>query len=145
MKQYDGAERNAAPRRYSLEEERKANVIGKRIKAARKANKYSLEDFRKLLERNGVSVSRYAVNKWEQGETVPSAYQLVAIFHALGQEEQVCFLMRDYQPPLNDEGIKKVQIYKEDLIATGKYAPTVSVEDNAICNDVKRIYQDIGL
>ena len=78
---------------YHLEEERKANVIGKRIKEARKANGFSLEEFRVLLEGTGVKVSRFAINKWEQGETAPSAYQLVAIFRALGLEEQVGVFM----------------------------------------------------
>ena len=133
MKKFDGiSAMTGSPRRYSLEEERKANVIGKRIKEARKANGYSLEDFRKLLELYGVKVSRYAVNKWEQGETAPSAYQLVAIFFALGLEESVSFLVRDYQPELNAEGMKKVQIYKDDLIDTGKYSPSAVIADNVI-------------
>lgn len=118
--------------KYHLEEERNANVIGRRIKEARKAAGCSLEVFRTLLERNGVKVSRFAINKWEQGETVPSAYQLVAIFSALGLEEQVCFFMNDYQPELNAEGLKKVQIYKEDLIASGKYVPSAKKTDNVI-------------
>ena len=117
---------------YRLEEERNANVIGRRIKEARKAAGCSLEVFRTLLERNGVKVSRFAINKREQGETVPSAYQLVAIFSALGLEEQVCFFMNDYQPELNAEGLKKVQIYKEDLIASGKYVPSAKKTDNVI-------------
>ena len=109
--------------KYNMEAEKSLNTIGSRIKEARKAKDYSLDDLRGVLEGCGVKVSRYAINKWETGETVPSAYQLIAICNALGLTEYVSYFMDSYMPELNSEGLRKVQDYRADLIATGKYAP----------------------
>lgn len=108
---------------YNMEAEKELNIIGSRIKEARKAKGYSLDNLRRVLENNGVKISRFAINKWEAGETVPSAYQLVAIFNALDLSEHVSYFMDSYMPELNAEGFSKVREYKADLIATGKYAP----------------------
>lgn len=87
----------------------------------------TLADISATLEGLGVKVSRSAASKWETGETVPSAYQLVALFNALGFEDRISFFMDSYAPALNDDGLRKVEEYKADLIASGKYRPAPKI------------------
>ena len=69
---------------YNAKEEKEHNVIGARIAEARKKRGMTLADLSLRLESLGVKVSRGAASKWETGETVPNAYQLIAVFNALG-------------------------------------------------------------
>ena len=108
---------------YDAAEEKERNVIGSRIAEARKQRGYTLTTFSDRLAGFGVRISRGAVSKWETGETVPNAYQLIAICNALDIEDRVSALMDTYIPVLNKEGIRKLEEYKADLIATGKYMP----------------------
>ena len=112
---------------YNAAEEKENNVIGARISEARKKRGMTLADISATLEGLGVKVSRSAASKWETGETVPSAYQLVALFNALGLEDRISLFMDSYAPALNDDGLRKVEEYKSDLIASGKYRPTPKV------------------
>lgn len=112
---------------YNAAEEKENNVIGARISEARKKRGMTLADISATLEGLGVKVSRSAASKWETGETVPSAYQLVALFNALGFEDRISLFMDSYVPVLNDDGLRKVEEYKSDLIASGKYRPTPKV------------------
>lgn len=113
----------AQARGYNAAEEKENNVIGARISEARKKRGMTLADMSATLEELGVKVSRSAASKWETGETVPSAYQLIAIFNALSMEDRLSFFMSSYVPVLNDAGLRKVEEYKADLIASGKYRP----------------------
>ena len=112
---------------YNAAEEKENNVIGARISEARKKRGMTLADISATLEGLGVKVSRSAASKWETGETVPSAYQLVALFNALGFEDRISLFMDSYVPALNDDGLRKVEEYKSDLIASGKYRPAPKV------------------
>ena len=112
---------------YNAAEEKENNVIGARISEARKKRGMTLADISATLEGLGVKVSRSAASKWETGETVPSAYQLVALFNALGFEDRISFFMDSYAPALNDDGLRKVEEYRADLIASGKYRPAPKV------------------
>lgn len=112
---------------YNAAEEKENNVIGARISEARKKRGMTLADISATLEGLGVKVSRSAASKWETGETVPSAYQLVALFNALGFEDRISLFMDSYVPALNDDGLRKVEEYRSDLIASGKYRPTPKV------------------
>ena len=115
--------KTASEKRYNAATEQQMNVIGQRIAEARKRAGLSLVKFSDLLEDYGVSVSSVAINKWELGKNIPSCYQLVAVSQALHMEEDLTFYISNYQPELNDEGIKKVADYKADLIASGRYKP----------------------
>ena len=112
---------------YNAAEEKENNVIGARISEARKKRGMTLADISATLEGLGVKVSRSAASKWETGETVPSAYQLVALFNALGMEDRISYFMDNYVPALNDAGLRKVEEYKADLIASGKYRPAPKI------------------
>ena len=107
---------------YNAEEQKEKNYIGTQIGEARNRCGLSLAAFSKLLERYGVEVTAAAINKWEMGKAVPNAYQLLAVAHALGIEDDLQFFIEGREE-LNAEGQKKLRDYKADLIATGKYLP----------------------
>ena len=107
---------------YDAVAEKDANYVGKQIHAARKDLKISLEQFSQRLSQYGVEITRTALNKWELGKAVPSAYQLLAVCAALHLEDGFdYFVSNTKRPLLNAEGRRKVKEYREDLIASGKY------------------------
>lgn len=106
---------------YDVNKEKENNVIGKRIRDARKGSGLTLADLCERLDGYGVKVTRGAASKWETGETVPNAYQLIAVFNALGMEDRLSCFMEDYIPALNETGLRKIDEYRADLIASGNY------------------------
>lgn len=112
-----------ASQKYDAAAEKDQNVVGLRIAEARKNKGFSQASFCKYLRGFGVDVSSNAVGKWEIGSTIPNAYQLIAVCVALGMEEQLPYFMKNYAPALNEEGKRRVEEYKADLIASGKYRP----------------------
>ena len=94
---------------YDAVAEKDANYVGKQIHAARKDLKISLEQFSQLLMQYGVEITRTALNKWELGKAVPSAYQLLAVCAALHLEDGFdYFVSNTKRPLLNAEGRRKV-------------------------------------
>ena len=108
---------------YNAAAERENNVIGAKIADARKKRGLTLAAFIEILKNYGVKASVAAASKWETGESNITAYQLIAVFAALGMEDRLSYFMSNYVPALNDEGIRRLEEYKADLIATGKYKP----------------------
>lgn len=71
-------------------------------------------------------------DKWTNGLTVPSAYQLVAICHALHIEEGISYFTGSYVSELNEvREWQKCDLIWDDLIASGRYRPQ-SKDDNQI-------------
>ena len=108
--------------KYDAAGEKRLNVIGRRITEARKLKGMSLVIFADYLERFGLHVSSKAVGKWETGDSIPNAYQLIALCTALEIEDSLTYFMGDYAPLLNDDGMRKLREYRDDLIASGRYA-----------------------
>lgn len=106
---------------YNAEKERAMNIIGSRIRAARKARKITMDGFSELLAGYGVFAKRSAISKWEQGDSVPSAYQLIAIAQALRLEDRISYFMNVSDQSLNMTGLQKLEEYRNDLIASGRY------------------------
>lgn len=121
---------------YNAANERMENIIGKRIDEARKKAGLSLPQFSSLLKNVGVSVSPSGINKWTKGIALPNAYQLVAICQALDLDVDVSYFIREYTPILNQEGLEKIKIYREDLIASGRYRPPV--KDAAVIKYIEK-------
>ena len=113
---------------YDATAEKQKNIIGKRISEARKLKGMSLAIFAKYLERFGLNMTSGAVGKWETGDTVPNAYQLIAICTALEIEDAVPYFMENYEPLMDENGMRKLREYKEDLLATGNYRPSLKAE-----------------
>ena len=112
-------------KRYNAEEEKRRNVIGSRLSQARKQHGLTLSSLSKLLPQYGIPVGRTAINKWEMGERIPNAYQLLAICQALEIDEETFSYLTgcSNREDLNAEGLGKLNAYREDLIATGRYRP----------------------
>ena len=112
-----------AASRYNAEKEKANNTIGRRIAEARKKKGLSIAAFSEYLENYGIDISTGGAGKWETGYSIPNAYQLIAICTALDIEDQLPYFTQNYIPALNAEGERKLQDYKADLIASGRYAP----------------------
>ena len=109
---------------YHAGQEREDNIIGKKIAEARQSQGLSLSAFSELLGNYGLAIKRQGLGKWESGDAIPNGYQLLAVCHALGIEEGLSYFTGSApEPKLNDLGLKKLREYKEDLIASGRYAP----------------------
>ena len=106
---------------YNIETERQNNTIGKAIAAARKAKGYSIPQFRMKLEAFGVKCGNNAVNKWELGYSIPTAYQLMAVCYVLGIDDVLGYFAEASENELNDEGLKKLEELRQIFIASGKY------------------------
>ena len=111
---------------YNAEAEKESNVIGQRIDKARRDAGLSMSELSAALRIYGVTMSASGVGKWVQGKALPNAYHLIALCYALKIEDGVSFFTRQYVPALNNEGIRKVQEYREDLVASGRYKPQVN-------------------
>lgn len=114
---------STAPR-YNAEREHSQNYIGSQLAQARKDRGLTLVEFSALLKDYGVSVSSVAIHKWEKGQTTPNAYQLLAASQALDVGDGLSYFISSSAQSLNAEGRRKVSEYRQDLIASGRYAPT---------------------
>jgi len=111
---------------YNAAEEKSMNFIGGIIASGRNKKALSLAKLSVLLRDFGVSASPAAISKWEMGGSTPNPYQLIALAQALEMDCDLSFFMSNGpKPELNEEGIKKLEDYKADLIASGRYKPDV--------------------
>lgn len=119
----------AAKKLYDFNAERERNTIGQRLLEARSVMNWTLADVANRLIDCGISTTRSTISKWELGNAVPNAYQLVALCRVLGIDQDLSYFTSARQLELNAEGLKKVQSYRADLIASGKYAPAPPMEE----------------
>ena len=100
------------------------NVLGRKIAEARKKAGITQGELSELLTHFGVHVKTPGVNKWEKGETVPNAYQLVALCHALNIEGGLDFFTGPVIPKkevLNAQGLRMLNSYREFLESNPRY------------------------
>ena len=116
---------------YDAGAEYARNALGKKIAEQRRRRGLSQGEFASLLADYGIRIGLRGYAKWETGETVPNAYQLLAIFHALRPPEGARWLSGE-EPLLDGEGLRRLEEYREDLVASGRYKPAARVEDNAV-------------
>ena len=128
-------------RSYDAAAERESNTIGRAIAKARREKRLSLAALSALLRDFGVNASPPAISKWETGMHVPSAYQ----FHALRSALEIGDLLGpEWTPELDDAGLKKVEEYKSDLIATGRYRPQRKTEETVRYIDMPVSYLSVS-
>ncbi len=110
---------------YNAEQERRENIIGQRIQEVRKAHGVSLEGLSYALRHYGIDMKQTGIGRWESGTVIPNAYQLMALSHIFQIEDPKTFFTKSPTDAdaLNEEGLRKVREYKEDLISSGKYHP----------------------
>ena len=106
---------------YNAAAERDANIIGQRLFEARKRKGLTLVELSELLGQRGLAIQKTGLQRWESGQSIPNAYQLLAVCHALDITSVLDYFSD--VPDLNGEGMKKLAEYKADLVATGKYRP----------------------
>ena len=114
---------SAAKSGYDASLEREQNIIGKRLLEARRLRDWTLAELCSRLQDCGVETTRSSISKWETGVTIPNAYQLVALCRVLGIADGLSCLTAARNAALNEIGLRKVQEYRDDLIASGRYAP----------------------
>ena len=101
--------------------EREKNTVGSAIARRRKELRLSLSALRERLAAHGIRLQVAAISKWETGENVPNAYQLLALCRALEIEYVLDAFGRE--PELDEIGLRKLESYRADLIASGRYRP----------------------
>lgn len=120
---------------FDIKEKRDENYIGKLIKEQRTFLNIKQKTFTKMLEEHGIFLKQAAVSKWEEGETVPNAYQFIAICEILNlpfSNENL-----EANTRLNAEGNSKIREYTRDLIASGNYEP---ITKNTIRNTEVKLF-----
>jgi len=133
------AERMVPGYDYTAEQER--NVIGRRLTEARQKKGVSRGVVVKELSRVGCRINATSYGRWETGETLPNAYQLVAACQVLDIDEDISFFTSaPKRQALNEAGKRKVAEYRDDLIASGLYAPKEPLSIETIRNRKIRKY-----
>ena len=105
---------------YNAETEKRANIIGERIREAREQKKLTQTQLSTLLQQFGIQVTKATVGKWELGRYLPNAYQFLAVCHAL-EIADIGQYFTSLPQELNAVGLQKLAEYRSDLIATGRY------------------------
>ena len=100
---------------------REQNLVGGRIAEARRDAGLSLEALSRRLAERGIDISYKGLSKWEKGETVPNAYQLMAVCRVLDIRD-----LLETAPELNAVGRRKLADYRADLVASGRYVPAAA-------------------
>lgn len=109
---------------YMVDSARRANTVGKKIREARKEAGLTLSELAQQIQEYGVTVQTPAVNKWESGESIPNAYQLIAICHVLHIRDGLEYFTGLIQPTddgLNTEGRRMLKRYEEYLKTDARY------------------------
>ena len=116
---------------YDAGAEYARNAVGKKIAAERRRRGLSQGEFAALLADYGIRIGLRGYAKWETGETVPNAYQMLAIYHALQPPEGARWLVGG-EESLDAEGLRRLDEYREDLVASGRYRPAAKLEGRAV-------------
>ena len=111
-------------KRFQADMAKERNVIGRKIVEARKKLGVTQPELAELLGYFGIHVQTPAVSKWETGENIPNAYQLVALCHALDIEGGLDFFTGPILPKkeiLNAQGQRMLNSYREFLESNPRY------------------------
>ena len=103
---------------FDVEKARRDNLVGTMLSEARREAGLSREALCEALGGCGLDISPYGLSKWEQGARTPGAYQLMALCRVLRIRNPLDM----YAEELNAAGLQKLADYREDLIASGRYA-----------------------
>ena len=105
---------------FDAESARRRNLLGLRIAAARRARRMTQGQLAAALAPFGVRVQAAAVSKWEKGDSVPGAYQFLALVHALGLSAWAD-LSLPAEEALNDEGLALLSVFRGWLESQAQY------------------------
>ena len=114
---------------FDAAELRDNNILGKKLAEARISAGMNQKELAEKLASYNISISPASISKWEKGDSVPNAYQLLAVSHIFHINDMLDFYTgnspepQDYTPELSQKGLNLLQMFKDMLIASGKYAP----------------------
>ena len=111
-------------RRYRADKAKENNLVGRKIREARRRSNLTQPELRDKLAAYGVHIQTPAITKWELGENVPSAYQLFAICYALDIPGGLSYFTGTVVPEqdsLNAEGKMLLSHYREYLESDPRY------------------------
>ncbi len=117
--------------RYQANIAKQNNYLGRKIAEARKAAQFTQKMLAEKLEQYGVSVQPPAVNKWENGDSIPNGYQLIALCYVLGIQNGLEFFTGHIPPTpskLNSQGSALLDKFIDLLENNERYAAS-SVND----------------
>lgn len=106
-------------RPFLITDAKERNVIGEMLSEARRDAGMTRDGLSKALAVHGLDISASGISKWEQGTRTPTAYHMMALCKVL----RIHNPMEMYAADLNGAGLKKLADYRDDLVASGKYAP----------------------
>ena len=89
----------------------------------RKESKLSHVELQKRLSQYGLNVSIQLLSKWENGHSFPTLPCFFALCDIFRIDNPAEYFSDYWNPQLNEVGLRKVQEYRQDLIATGLYRP----------------------
>ena len=114
---------------FDASELREQNILGKKIAQSRISSEMSQKELARKLASYNISISPASISKWEKGDALPNPYQLLALSHIFGINDMLEYFTgcspepQDYTSELSQKGLNLLQMFKEMLIASGKYAP----------------------
>lgn len=114
---------------FQFQKMRDDNVIGRKLIEARKSKNVSQKELSVILSQYGNNITPAAISKWEKGESMPSALQLLALCDIFGIMDIRSYFLEDvpespaFSPELNQKGLNILQSFKEALIASGQFEP----------------------
>ena len=104
---------------FQISDAREKNVIGEMLSAARRDAKLTRSGLSEALAKHGLEISASGISKWEQGTRTPTAYHMMALCRVLHIHNP----LEMYAADLNSAGLRKLADYRDDLVASGRYAP----------------------
>lgn len=129
----DYLKKNFPSARFDALAAKNKNIIGAKLLSARKDRGLSQQAVCDLLSKYGVTIQKASYGKWEKGDTVPNAYQLLAVCVALRIEDGFRYFIGDVDlnpvtedgltKDLNPAGKKLLYSFSQYLVSTGKYRP----------------------
>lgn len=114
---------------FDVAELRDNNILGKKLAEARISAGMNQKELAEKLASYNISISPASISKWEKGDSVPNAHQLLAVSHIFHINDMLDFYTgnspepQDYTPELSQKGLNLLQMFKDMLIASGKYVP----------------------
>lgn len=112
---------------FSAEKARSENLLGRKIKDARKERGMLQSDVIDALKEFDIAIGTAALSRWEKGSNMPSPLQFLALCRIYGIQDPLgyltgCYASDAYLAELNEAGRKKVMDYAEDLRKSGLYS-----------------------
>ena len=124
--------------KFSVEEAKKENLVGRRISGARKALGMNQGDLASALASYDVHIKITGISRWESGWSLPNTLQMIAVCKILHIDDGFARLADDFASPslsLNEKGLRKLEEYRYLLLQSGEYID--KVDDSFSTESVK--------